>query len=265
LAGARCLHKVRLSDRWRKTWSLVVPVQIDDTPQKEILFYDGLDGYGRFSRTDGAGSLTTIRDHSGWGRRWRLIVAGDFITSRAGEELLFYNYVTGSIFVYGTNSNGTISLLRENTGFGSDLSIMVPGEFSASSGGQEVLLYNPVADYITFLRFSSAGVATEFGRSDNFGTFYTQIVAGTFPLGADLAFYQPSPVDHYPEGPGLPITSMGSISFYAVTEGALQLTRRDFGERRTWGQMISGKFTTFGPGMTVLPKTSLIFYDRFRQ
>jgi hypothetical protein len=57
---------------------------------------------------------------------------------------------------------------------------------------------------------------------------------------------------------------VGSLEFYNVSEGTLALTRRELGERRTWSQVISGRFTTFGSG-TVLPTTSLIVYDRFRQ
>jgi hypothetical protein len=253
-----------------RTWTHVVPVQMDDTDVDELLFYDSIHGYGRFYSTDGAGSLNTAGPLLGWSTGWRHIVTGNF-SSRAGDEILFYDGNSGQLVMYGTNGSGTnrgkITRLGEVGYFGTDIGQIVVGQFSAASPTEEVMLYDPVSDYVTFLRFDSAPAAVEFGRREAFGTFFTQIVTGDFSSasGTELLFYEPSPDDYYDET----AVDSGTFYYYTVSEGELTLRLEEPGHRRSMSKLVAGAYWTNSivSGDIAYPRaeTSLVMYDRYRE
>lgn len=230
----------------------IVPLQLDGVGPMELYHYNPRPTVGSavetFYATDGSGGLTEIRHNSGLSSNWRLIASGDF-TSRVGPELLFYSSdgVSGRFTLYGTNPNGTRTLIGSST-TGANFSILTAGQFShAIANGadrQELLAYDVIDRSAHILSFSNSGAVTEIGGLSNL-PLITQITVGKYDQSApdfesQVLFFSPT---------------NGEMSFYSVSEGAFTFLTSNI-NRRSWGIIVAGHYRNTST-------SELMLYDRY--
>jgi len=224
----------------RKNWTQIVPIDVNVDGTDELIFYDAATRYAGMYRTNGSGSLTRFLEFS-WSSNWRFIRAGNF-TSRAGNELLYYDYTTGDVYIYGVNSDGRTAKLRQNTGISTEIDAIVVGEFGSGSGPDDLALYDSETGLLKFYSVAASGALLEVA-SVQIGTGFTQFVAGDFGGGAVLAAYH---------------RAGARTDFFAVQAGAVSLVDITFDQRNTYGKLIGGNFTSSAG-------SEIFYYDRYRE
>lgn len=245
-------------------WGQMVPVQLDATPQQELMFLNTRTGFYRFYRTNGSGSLdpypmptlspadlVTGTD----GTAPRLAVSGNF-AARAGQEIAFHFPLEGRVEIYGTNRTGTLTRLSTVASNIPASSVMLAGEFSTASASQEVLLYHPETEQISAVYFRPNRTTGTVGPVALPGGMATQLSTGTFNNGtANLMAYQPSASNTYSNV----AEDTGKVNYFRLGPNlALTPTLAEEGYRRSISKFIVGDFLTDN-------QSNAIMYDRYRE
>lgn len=109
--GGKIGNIVQAQSGWRKTWSQIVPFNVDD--QKFVLFYEGKNGFAEVYQMDERGKIGgRTYSASNWRKTWDKIVP---YTVNGKEYLLFYENDRGHASIYRLNSNGSLGNLTFNT------------------------------------------------------------------------------------------------------------------------------------------------------
>lgn len=125
-------------DKWRTTWSIIVPGKFSDSGYTDLLFYDPTSGTGEFYST-GNGLGPRFASYTTWRTTWSLIVPGHFSNSNY-TDLLFYDRTSGTGEFYPTGG-GLHSRFAGYTNWRTSWAAIVAGQFS-NSQYQDLLFYD---------------------------------------------------------------------------------------------------------------------------
>ena len=166
------------------------------------------------------------------------------------DGLLFYDRdprtVQGEF--YTTDGKGGISLLRQQVGWRTSWTHIIPGKFGGTGVSTDLLFYDAAAGLGQFYAINGPGRISLLKQHTDWPTSWKQIVPGRFrnlppshtPV-TDLLFYD---------------AAAGTLEFYAINgPGSISLLKRHTGWGSGWTQIIPGKFGG-GTGFT-----DLLFYD----
>lgn len=90
---------------WRKSWSLLIPVQLETTHSPGILFYDRSKGEGEIWTFDSKGEIKHVKTHPGWKNTWTRIQS---LMINGKQFLLFYEKSQGLGEMYELDNKGNI-------------------------------------------------------------------------------------------------------------------------------------------------------------
>jgi len=250
-------------------WGQIVPVQLDTTPQQELMFLNTRLGLYRFYRTNGSGTLEPLpvgppTGPSGSPNNYvrgtdgtppRLAVTGNF-ASRAGQEIAFHFPLEGRVEIWGVDSSGWLIRLSTVASNVPAASVMLAGEFSTASALQEVLLYHPKTEQISAVYFRPDRTTGIVGPVRLPGGMATQLSTGTFNNGtANLMAYQPSASNVYSNV----AENTGTVNYFRLGNNlALRSVLAEGGHRRSISKFIIGDFITDN-------QSNAIMYDRYRE
>jgi hypothetical protein len=196
----------------------------------DLLFYDGATGTLDFFATEGRGEIELLGQHTGL-PSGRQIVAGQFASSPVIDftDLLFYDAAAGIGEFYRTAGQGRISLLRQQTGWRSTWTQIIPGRFGGSNFN-DLLFYDAAAGIGEFYTTDGQGGIHLLRQQSGWRSSWTKIVRGDFGGSdlTDLLFYD---------------AAAGDLQFYATDgQGGIRRLRQLTGWRGTWAQIVPGSF-----------------------
>jgi len=165
------------------------------------------------------------------------------------DGLLFYDRdprtVQGEF--YTTDGKGGISLLRQQVGWRTSWTHIIPGKFGGGGTFTDLLFYDAAAGLGQFYKTDGQGGIHLLREQPSLRTGWTHIIPGRFGgtgVSTDLLFYD---------------AAAGLGQFYAVNgPGRISLLKQYTDWRTSWTQIVPGRFRDLPPCPT--PVTDLLFY-----
>ena len=204
----------------------------------DLLFYSQLIGRGEFYGTDGLGNINHLSTYSALSKSFAQILSGSFVFGSVTEGMLFYDNIHGTgSFYEGAGSNGSLDLIKRQTGWRRTWTHIVNGHFVKNNFFDGLLFYEAGTGVSEFYSTDGYGNIRLLKR-DIWSKNWTKIIPGPFALNpyglAGLFFYN---------------QSHGIGEFYDTDgNGNIYLLKRHTGLRTTWTTILT---TPFG----------LLFYD----
>jgi hypothetical protein len=166
------------------------------------------------------------------------------------DGLLFYDRdprtVQGEF--YTTDGKGGISLLRQQVGWRTSWTHIIPGKFGGSSSFADLLFYDAAAGLGQFYATDGRGGIHLLREQPSLRTGWTHIIPGKFGgtgVSTDLLFYD---------------AAAGLGQFYAINgPGRISLLKQHTDWPTSWKQIVPGRFRELPPSPA--PVTDLLVYD----
>ena len=159
-------------DIWRKHWTQILSGPFAFNPSgftTGLFFYDRPNGIGEFYSTNGSGSISLLRRHTGLRTTWTSILTTPF-------GLLFYDAHSGVSEFYRTDGQGGLHLLRHDTWSKGWTHIVSSSKFVFGSPAGGLLFYNSNTGASAFYRYVNAEGSISLIHRDTWRKGWTRIL-----------------------------------------------------------------------------------------
>lgn len=229
--GAGGMALLSGNEGFTKGWDLIVPGNFGPADEwTDLLFYDRLEGVGKFYTTDGTGKIELLGDPIPLGYNWTAIAAGLFNGSDRADIFL-YDQATGQAQRYAVDEKGALTPQGEAADWGTGWDAIIPGHFGGDSASTDVVLYDADTGTGSLLRADDKGNLALPGIALTFPQQWDTLVAGNF--GADSPHSDLFGYD----------AEQGQGTFYAINDqGGLEVLRSLDTLAQGWDQVVPGEF-----------------------
>jgi hypothetical protein len=190
--------------------------------------------------SDGLGSSSVQSTTIGISSRLDIVASGQFASSATGD-LVVYDSLAGSMRVYYTGPDSTLTVYPAQSNFPRTITLIQVGKIDTDAY-DDLVTYNPVAGKLQAYRATGTGTFTALGNGlTGVGSNGKNLVAAKFDTDSnlDVLLYSPG--------------SGSGVVYEVSTAGVFSTMRSNTGWSKNWEIIVPGDFSSGTP-------TDLLFY-----